>query len=276
MKRIIATACSLAVATLVASCTQQVDGSKAAAGKSADNVAVVDGRAISRNTYNEYVRSVTGKAVEAVSEPERKELLDNLIRGEVIAADAEASGVAAEDEASAALALSRLNVLHKASSAHYLKDRKASEEELRAEYDLQIGTMGKTQYRASHILVPSEDAAKQIIAQLKAGANFEQIARRVSTDKASAEKGGDLDWFSPESMTPVFATAVLALKKGETSAAPVQTEYGFHVLRVTDTREAVPPPYEGVKDRLNQIVEGKKFKAYSDGLLAKAKITKTL
>lgn len=276
MNRITATACTLAIAALSVSCTQQVEGTKAAGNKKADNVAVVDGRAISRNTFNQYVQSVTGKAVEAVSEPERQELLENLIRGEVIAADAEATGVAAEDEASAALDLSRLSVLQKASTAHYMKDRKASEEELRAEYDLQLAGMAKTQYRASHILVPTEDAAKQIIAQLKAGANFQQIARKVSTDKVSAEKGGDLDWFSPDSMTPVFAAAILALNKGETSAAPIQTEYGWHVLRVTDTRAAVAPPYEGVKDRLTQIVEGKKFKAYVDGLLTKAKVTKTL
>jgi peptidyl-prolyl cis-trans isomerase C len=274
MKRIITTACTLAIAMLAISCTQQPGAAKAT-DKKVDNVAVVDGHAITRNTYNEYVKSVTGKAVEAVSEAERTELLDNLIRGEVIAADAESSGVAAEDEASAALALSRLNVLHKASNAKYLKDRKASEEELRAEYDLQIAGMAKVQYRASHILVPTEDAAKQIIAQLKGGANFADIARRVSVDKTSSVKGGDLDWFSVDSMTPVFATAVVALKKGETSAAPVQTEYGWHVLKVTDTRDAVAPAYESVKARLTQIVDGKKFKAYSDELLAKAKITKT-
>lgn len=275
MKRITSAACTVAFALFAASCTQQVEGPKAAS-KSADNVAVVDGHPITRNTYNEYVKSVTGKAVADVPDNERKELLDNLIRGEVIAADAEKTGIAAGDEASAALALSRLNVLHKASNANYLKDKKASEEELRAEYAIQIGSMAKTQYRASHILVPTEAAAKQIIEQLKGGANFAQIARTVSLDKPSGAKGGDLDWFSIDAMTPVFAQAVLALKKGETSVAPVQTEYGWHVLRVTDTRDAVPPPYEGVKERLTQIVEGKKYKAYSDGLLAKAKITKTL
>ena len=106
-------------------------------------------------------------------------------------------------------------------------------------------------------------------------AKFEQLARANSTDAGSKDKGGDLNWFTPEAMTPPFAEAVQKLKKGETTAAPVKTEFGWHVIRLTDTADNPPPPFESVKDRLGQMVQEKKFSAYVDTLLAKAKVTKT-
>ncbi len=259
----------LALAALVA-CTQKP------AGKPVDAVATVDGHTIARNTFKEYAKGASGKPAEDLTPEQQQELLDTLVRGEVIASAAEANGIAGRDETQAALALSRLSILQQAVQQDYLKDRKPSEEELRAEYDLQISQMDQTQYRASHILVPTAEAAKALIAQLQGGANFATLARAQSTDAGSKERGGDLDWFTPGSMTPGFADAVRKLKKGETTAEPVQTQFGYHVIRVTDTRQATPPPYESVKDRLAQIVENKKFKAYVDGLVEKAKVTKTL
>ena len=274
MNRILVTACSLSLAALLGACAQKTD-TKAATGKT-DNVAVVDGHAISRNTYNHYVKGVAGKPAEDLTAEQRAELLENLVRAEVIASEAERNGAAAQDETRAVLDLARLQTLQQAAMTTYMKDRKASEEELRAEYDLQVANMAKTQYRASHILVPTEDAAKAIIKQLQGGASFEKLAKASSTDAGSKDRGGDLDWFSPDAMTPEFATAVKAMKKGDTTPAPVKTQFGYHVIRVTDTRETAPPPFDSVKERLVQIVEQKKFKAYTDGLVTKAKVTKSL
>lgn len=264
----------LAAATLFVACAQKTASTGPAV--KVDNVAVVNGRPISRNTYNFYVKGVAGKPAEDLSPEQRAELLDNLIRGEVIAAAAEKAGIAAQDETRAVMDLSRLQILQQASSQVYLKDRKASQEELQAEYGLQVGSMAKTQYRASHILVASREDAQKVIDELNKGASFAQLARRVSTDAGSKDKGGDLDWFTPEGMTPPFAQAVQAMKKGEISKAPVQTSFGWHVIRLDDTRQASPPPFDSVKDRLVQIVEGKKFKAYTDKLVSEAKIEKTL
>jgi peptidyl-prolyl cis-trans isomerase C len=196
------------------------------------------------------------------------------VRAEVVAADAERTGIAAKDETRFALEMARLQILQRASSQTYLKDRTPSEEELRAEYELRVAALPKLRYRASHILVPTEDAAKQIIAQLQKGASFEQLARTQSTD-SSKEQGGDLNWFTPDSMTPPFAEAVQKLKKGETTATPVKTQFGWHVIKLTDTAENPPPPFESVKDRLVQLVEEKKFNGYVDTLMTKAKVTKT-
>jgi peptidyl-prolyl cis-trans isomerase C len=262
----------LALAALAAACNQK----QAATATPADKpVATIDGRRISSNTYEQFVKGVAGKPAADLTAEQRDQLLDNLIRAELVAAEAERNGTAAKDEIRAALDLARLQILQRAAAQDYLKDRPASDQELRAEYDLRIGQLPKLRYRASHILVPTEDAAKQIIAQLQRGGSFEQIARASSTDAASKDRGGDLDWFTPDTMTPPFAEAVQKLKKGETTATPVKTQFGWHVIRLVDTSENPPPPFESVKDRLGQMVEEKKFNAYIDTLKAKAKITKT-
>jgi peptidyl-prolyl cis-trans isomerase C len=266
----------LGTLALVAAAGCSSSSTTGAAAVKEDNVAVVDGKPISRNTFNQYAKGAAGKPAEDLTPEQRKDLLENLIRGQVVAETAETTGLAARDETRAVLELSRLTILQQAVSENYLKDRKPSEEELRAEYDLQVAGMDRTQYRASHILVPTEELAKQIISQLGAGASFAALARQSSIDSGSKERGGDLDWFAPASMTPPFGEAVRKMKKGETTAVPVKTQFGWHVIRILDTREASPPPFEGVKDRLVQFVEAKKFKAYTDGLVAKAKVTKTL
>jgi peptidyl-prolyl cis-trans isomerase C len=266
-------AAALLIPALVAGCAQKP---AATAPVKVDNVAVVDGHPISRNTYNYYVKGVAGKPAEDLTPEQRAELLNNLVRGEVVAQSAEKDGTAARDETRAVMELTRLQVLQQAASQAYLKDRKPSAEELQAEYDLQMAQISKIQYRASHILVPTQAAAQKIIDELGKGANFADLARKNSTDAGSKDRGGDLDWFSPEGMTPPFAKAVAAMKKGETTKVPVQTQFGWHVIKLVDTRESAPPPLDSVKDRLVQIVEAKKFKAYTDKLVTQAKIEKSL
>jgi peptidyl-prolyl cis-trans isomerase C len=277
MNRLTAVSIVTLASLIAAGCSQQPASKSAAAPVTKeDNVAVVDGHAISRNTYNQYVKGVAGKPAEDLTAEQRTQLLDNLIRGEVVATNAEKTGLAAQDQTRAVMELSRLTVLQQASSESYLKDRKTSDEEVRAEYDIQVTNMPRTQYQASHILVATKEEADKVLAALGKGTSFAELARRSSTDSASSKNGGNLDWFTPESMTPAFADAVKALKKGETTKTPVQTQFGWHVIRLTNTREATPPPFDSVRERLVQIVEAKKFKAYTDDLMAKAKIEKKL
>jgi peptidyl-prolyl cis-trans isomerase C len=257
---------------LAASCTQN-PGATAGSG---DSVAVIDGHAISRSTFKEYVQTVSSAPLESLSEAQLTGLLENLVRAQVLAREAESSGVAKQEATLAKLDLHRLNVLGQALNEQYLKDHKTSEQELRAEYNLKLAAMPRTEYHAAHILVPTEEAARQIIAKLKAGASFAELARKESTDTGSGEKGGDLDWFSPASMTPPFAEAVTRLARGQTSAAPVQTEFGWHVIRVMDTRPAVAPAFDAVKEELEKILNNRKSKAYVDELVGKAKITRSL
>ena len=274
MNRLLTATCLVGFTAALAACTQKPDG--IAGANKIDNVAVVDGHAITRSTYDFYVQGVASKAAKELTAEQREELLQNLIRAQVVAADAERSGLSNQPETQAAMEMGRLTLLQQASSQAYLKNRKPSEEELRAEYDLQVAGRSKIEYRASHILLANEETAKQVLTRLQRGASFAQLAREQSTDSNSRNSGGDLNWFSPERMTPELSAVIVKLKKGETANAPVKTQFGWHLLQLTDTRESTPQPFESVREQLLQYVEGKKFTAYVDGLVTKAKITKSL
>jgi peptidyl-prolyl cis-trans isomerase C len=258
---------ALAIAALAA-CAQ-----KTATDAAAESIATINGHSLSRNTFNEYAKGVAGKPAEDLTAEQRDMLLEDLITSEVIASQAEHSGIAARDETRAALDLSRLQILQRASQQDYLKDRRPSEQELQAEYDLQIAALGKTEYRASQVVLATEEMARQVIVQLKTGANFAQLAKSQSIDGRTRDKGGDLDWFT--ATDGPLAESIKGLKKGEFTPEPVKTEFGFHVMRLIDTRDFTPPTYAAAKDRLVQVVEQKKFKAYVDSLKAKAKIAKS-
>jgi peptidyl-prolyl cis-trans isomerase C len=237
-------------------------------------VATVDGEPISRPFYDYYIKAVSGKTASELPPETRSQLLDNLIRAKLIAEQATKDGIAKEPDTAALLELSRLQVLQQAVSQRYLKDKKPTEQELRTEYETQVGTLPKTEYHAEHILVATEAFANQLIEKLRKGADFGDLAKKESID-SSKTNGGDLGWFTPDRMVKPFADAVVALKKNEYTQQPVQTQYGWHIIKLLDTRDMTPPPYDAVKDRLAQLVQAKKFKAYEDGLLAKAKVEKT-
>ncbi|MFO1402091.1 MAG: peptidylprolyl isomerase [Steroidobacteraceae bacterium] len=238
-------------------------------------VATVNGTAISRDIFEFYAKNVAGKASTELTVEQRAQLLDNLLRAEAVAQQAEKDGLDKSGDTASQLFLMRLQVLEQAKSEAYLKDKKASDDEVRAEYDKRIAAMPKTQYKARHILVSSEDAAKAIIAQLKKGAKFEDVAKAQSLD-SSKNSGGDLGWFNPSGMVKPFADAVATLKKGEVTPAPVKTEYGWHVIRLDDVRDTPVPPLEQVKQQVEQLVLQSKWKAYGDDLLKNAKVEKNL
>jgi peptidyl-prolyl cis-trans isomerase C len=238
-------------------------------------VATVNGEPISRAMFDYYIKNTAGKAAAELTPDQRAQLLDNLVRGEVIAQQAEKDGLDKTGDTASLLALSHLQILEQAGAEQYLKDKKPTDAERQAEYDAQVASMPKTQYHARHILVASQDAAQKIIDQLKKGAKFEDLAKKESTD-SSKDQGGDLGWFSPSNMVKPFADAVAALKKGEITQTPVQSQYGWHVIQLIDTRETPVPPLDSVKDRVDQLVQNKKFKAYQDELMKTAKVEKNL
>jgi peptidyl-prolyl cis-trans isomerase C len=237
-------------------------------------VATVNGVAVSRDFFETYVKGVTGKAASELSAEQRTEALDGLVRAYVVAEQAAKDGLDKEPETAAVIELSRLNILQQASSRKYLDGKDPTEQELRAEYETQVAALPRLEYRARHILVATEDFAKKLIEQLGKGARFEDLARRESIDGSKAN-GGDLGWFTPDRMVPPFSAAVVALQKGQVTPVPVQTQFGWHVIQLEDTREVAPPAFDAVKDRLVQVVQAKKFRAWSDELMKTAQIEKT-
>jgi peptidyl-prolyl cis-trans isomerase C len=238
-------------------------------------VATVNGAPITRNFYDFYIKGITGgKSPADLTAEQRSLALDNLVRAQLVAEQAVKEGIDKSGDAAYMLQLARLNVLEQAMQERYLKDRQPSEQELRAEYEAQLAAMPKTEYHARHILVATEPFAQKIIDRLDKGEKFDALAKAESMD-SSKNNGGDLGWFTAGRMVPEFAGAVIALKPGEYTHKPVQTQYGWHVIQLVDTRPLSPPPFDQVKQRLDQVVEAKKFKAYTDDLISKAKIDRT-
>ena len=260
---------------LLAACNKTSTPTDTASKPGDKPVATVDGTPITHDMYDFYVRNTAGKSPAELTADQRNQLLDNLVRGEVIAEEAVKKGLDKSGDPAAMLQLSRLQVLQQADARHYLDDRKPTDAELHAEYDAQVANSAKTQYHARHILVSSQDAAQKLIDQLKKGAKFDELAKKYSTD-SSKDQGGDLGWFSPSSMVPPFAQAVQGLKKDEITQAPVQTQYGWHVIQLLDTRDTPIPPFDQVKDRITQIVENKKFLAHEEELMKAAKVERSL
>ncbi|HYL02751.1 MAG TPA: peptidylprolyl isomerase [Steroidobacteraceae bacterium] len=238
-------------------------------------VATVNGAPISRDFYEFYIKGISGKTSAELTPEVRDRALDNLIHAELVSQEAVKEGLDKTGETNYLLELSRLNVLQQAVSDHYLKDKQPTDAELHAEYNTQVAAMAKQEYHARHILVATEPFAEKLIERLGKGEKFADLARAESMDP-SKSNGGDLGWFAPDRMPPEFAAAVEALKPGEYTHKPVQTQYGWHIIQLIETRPLNPPPYEQVKQRLQQVVEGKKFKSYVDDLMRSAKITKTL
>ena len=148
-----------------------------------------------------------------------------------------------------------------------MRDAKAEYEKFKA----QAGAGGNTEYRARHILVEKEDEAKALLTQLKGGAKFEDLAKKHSKDTGSAQNGGDLDFAKPDAYVPEFGQAMASLKKGQLTTDPVKTQFGFHIIKLEDTREAKFPDFEEVKPQLMQRMEQQKLQAYQESLRKAAK-----
>jgi peptidyl-prolyl cis-trans isomerase C len=235
-------------------------------------IVTVNGKPISEQLYEEYGKALARRPLSELTPEDREQIKENLVRVELIAQDAEKSGLLNDPEVTTRLALGRLEVLQQAAAQKYMKEHTPTDAEMRAEFEAQIASAPLIEFQARHIQVSSEDVAMKVIAQLKAGNDFGGLAKRLSADAASAAKGGDLGWFGPRDMDPAFTNAVAALKKGEFTKAPVQTAAGWHVIQLQNTRDRTPPAYDDVKDRLAKIVVAKQFKLHSDEMLKTAKV----
>jgi peptidyl-prolyl cis-trans isomerase C len=265
----------LAALVGLASCQPKADSSLSTPADSSPAVATVNGTNISQNFFEQYIKAITGKSTNDLTQEQRSQALDNLIRAQVVGQQAVKDGVDKVPETSAMLELTRLNVLQQAVAEKYLKDKKPTEQELRAEYETQVSQLSKQEYHAKHILVATEPFAQKVIDRLGKGEKFEDVAKKESMD-SSKDNGGDLGWFTPDKMVKPFSEAVLNLKPGEYTKKPIQTQYGWHVIELVETRDLQPPAYDSVRQRLEQVVQGKKIKAYTDDLERTAKIEKKL
>src|SRR5271170_2672493 len=238
-------------------------------------VATIDGTPITRAQYDTYLKSLLqGRPATELTTEQKGQVLDEMINMELLASQGLKDGVDKDPDVAARLDVLRMRVLADAESQKYLKGKEPTDEELHAEYDTAIAAMDKTEYHAKHILVATQAQAEAAIKKIKGGAKFEDVAKAESTD-GSKNNGGDLGWFSLSRMAKPFAEAVKGLKKGEMTNVPVQTQFGWHVIKLEDTRETAPPPFDQVKQQVGNGVVQKKLQAYVETLKKAAKIEKT-
>ena len=233
-------------------------------------LASVNGKPITEAMLKAYVRSQTNGQDVQLNDMQRQLVIKNLVNLELLAQAARKDGVDKKPEVAAELAITDNNVLAQATIGQYMQGHQLSDAQLQAAYQEQMKSGAVRQYKARHILVGSEDQAKDIIAKLGKGANFAALAKQYSLDPGSKANGGELgDWFSGESMVPEFSAALATLKKGEYTKQPVKTQYGWHVIQLEDEQTQT---FEQMHDKLVDQVQRKTFNDYLEQLRSSAKV----
>ena len=237
----------------------------------AQNVAIVNGKAIPKERLEALAQQVA-RSGRPVTPDMQGQLRDEIIAREVFAQEAQARGLDATDDYKNQLELTKQSILIRELFTDYQKKNPVTDVEIKAEYDKFAAANAGKEYRARHILVEKEEQAKDIIAKVKKGAKFEDLAKKLSKDPGSGANGGDLDWANPSSYVKEFSDALATLAKGKMTDTPVKSQFGFHVIRLDDVRDAQLPKFDEVKPQIAQQLLQQKMGKFQEDLRAKAKI----
>lgn len=240
--------------------------------QAADNsAATVNGKVIKQSLVDYITKDATARG-QKVDDNVRQVILSKLITSELVYQEAQRLGLDKQADYVAKEELTRRELLVNTYLQDYLKKNPVSEADTKAAYDKFKVEMGNKEYSARHVLVTTEAEAKDVIAQLAKGGDFAKIAKEKSKDPGSKEKGGDLGWFSPAGMVKQFSDAVMKLQKGLYTTVPVQTQFGWHVIKLEDIRDSQPPAYDKVKEGLQKQLQQAQLEKLLIDLRSKAKI----
>lgn len=237
----------------------------------AQNLAIVNGKAVPKERA-EVLKQQVERSGRPVTPEMEGQIKEEVIAREVFMQEAQKRGLEASADYKAQMELARQTILIRELFVDFQKKNPVTDAEIQAEYDKFAAANAGKEYKASHILVEKEDEANAIIASIKKGAKFEDIARKQSKDPGSGARGGDLDWASPGSYVAEFTEALVKLEKGKMTQAPVKSQFGWHVIRLDDTREAQLPKLDEVKPQIAQQLQQQKLAKFQDDLRAKAKV----
>ena len=237
----------------------------------AQNIAIVNGKGVPSARVEALAAQVAASG-RPMDEATRAQIKEELIMREVLSQEAQRRGVVADADFKVQMELARQTLMIRALFANFEKTNAVTDADIKAEYDKFAAANAGKEFRARHILVDQEDDAKAIIASIKGGAKFEDIAKKQSKDPGSGANGGDLDWANAASYVTEFSEAMVKLGKGEMTAVPVKSQFGWHVIRVDDIRQAQLPKLEEIKDQIAQQLKQQRVAAFQDGLRKKAKV----
>jgi peptidyl-prolyl cis-trans isomerase C len=236
----------------------------------AQNLAVVNGKPVPSSRADTMIKQMAAQGQQ--DSPQLRAMVkDELINREILMQEADKLGLTNSPDVKNQMEIARQSIVIRALVSDYIKKNPVKEADMKAEYDKFKAQAGDKEYHARHILVDKEEDAKAIIAKLKGGAKFEDLAKQ-SKDPGSAANGGDLDWASPASFVKPFSDAMVALQKGQITETPVKTQFGYHVIKLDDVRPAKVPAFEEVKPQIAEQLQQQKLQAYQQELRKKAKI----
>ncbi|HEY4079582.1 MAG TPA: peptidylprolyl isomerase [Burkholderiaceae bacterium] len=236
----------------------------------AQNITLVNGKPVPKARYDLLLSQVSKNGQPVTPEVEAQ-VKDEVVLREIFMQAAEKAGIPASADFKAQLELARQSLMIRTMFQDYAKKNPVSEADARAEYEKFKAAGSGTEYKARHILVENEDQAKALIAKIKLGAKFEDLAKTESKDPGSAVNGGDLDWANGNSYVPEFTAALAKLKKGEMTDEPVKSQFGYHIIKLEDTRQATFPAFDDVKAQILQRMEQQKVADFQNKLKEAAK-----
>lgn len=262
---------------LIAACDQKATDSTPAATttaapvvQKADAIAVVNGKYIAKSTLETLEKEIAERS-QGQSFPKEK-LVEELIQRELLIQDAVQKQLDKSPEVMTQLEDAKKAILTQADVKNFIKANPVTDAEVKAEYDSKVGGANGTEYKARHILVKTEAEAKKLIAELDKGADFAKLANKHSLDAKESQSGGDLGWFVSSQMVAPFSEAVVKLEKGKYTKAPVQTQFGWHIILREDSRAQTPPPLDAVKEQLMPLLQRKKVQTMVENLRKQAKV----
>lgn len=239
-------------------------------GVNAQNIAIVNGKAVPSSRV-EALKQQVARSGRPINPEVEAQIKEEVIAREVFMQEAQKRGLDASEEYKSQIELARQTILIRELFAEFQKTAAVTDADVQAEYDKFVAANGGKEYRARHILVETQAQADAILASLKKGGKFEDIAKKQSKDPGSGANGGDLDWAAPGNYVKEFSDAMVALSKGQVSA-PVQSQFGFHIIRLDDVREAQLPPLGDVKPQIVQQMTQQRLATFQQELRAKAKV----
>ena len=238
---------------------------------SAQNIAIVNGKAVPKARVDALLAQATRGGQQPITPELEARAREEVVLREIFTQEAERRGIAQSAEYKNQMELARQSIMIRELFMDWQRKNPVSEAEARAEYDKFKAQAAGTEYRARHILVENEAEAKDLIAKIKGGASFADLAKQHSKDPGSADAGGDLDFAKADAYVPEFGQAMARLQKGQVTDAPVKTQFGYHVIKLEDTREAQFPSFEEVKPQIEQRLAQVKLQEYQQSLRDKAK-----
>lgn len=243
----------------------------AAAPAFAQNIAVVNGTPIPKARADALIAQLVHQGQQDTPQLQMA-VREELVNREILMQEALRRGLPNRPDIKAQIAVAQQTVVLRSLIEDFVKKNTPTDAEVTARYNTLIKDAGGKEYHLHHILVENEQQAKDLIAKIKGGANFEDLAKQFSKDPGSGKNGGDLDWSDPKAYVPEFADAATHLQKGQMTDTPVHTQFGWHIIRVDDTRDITPPPLEQVRPQIVQQIQQEKLQAFEEGLRKNAKI----